>query len=390
MRNRDITTILAGAYGAGLLTMYFLDPQRGKRRRAELGDTLVHSKRELEKFAGRLSRDAENRTEGVLAEAQRLFQHVPTSDYVLEQRVHTALGRVVSHPSAVEVSAKDGSVFLTGWVLTEEAEDVDRAVASIEGVKDFTSYLNTSTGPEHIPALQGGARRKHVPELLQQRWSPTTRAIAAFAGLGLATYGISRWKSITNAAGIAGSLLLARSILNVPWAAAVGVDPSTGIHVQKTIHIEATPAELYEFWNNPENYPKAFPHIQEVCRLEDDVYQWHLSGLAGTALKWTGAIVRRIPEKLIEWRSLYGSDVENHGVVRFEAAKDGVTRVQIQMSYRPPAGLLGHAFATLFGLDPKNVLDQDFIRLKALFERGTIKLHGHQVTKSELQNASGL
>jgi uncharacterized membrane protein len=370
--------------------MYFLDPQRGKRRRAELGDTLVHSKRELEKFAGRLSRDVENRSEGVLAEAQRLFQHVPTSDYVLEQRVHTALGRVVSHPSAIEVSAKDGSVFLTGWVLTEEAEDVDRAVASIEGVKDFTSYLNTSTGTEHIPALQGGARRKHVPELLQQRWSPTTRAIAAFAGLGLATYGISRWKSITNAAGIAGSLLLARSILNVPWAAAVGVDPSTGIHVQKTIHIAATSAELYEFWNNPENYSKAFPHIQEVCRLEDEVYEWHLTGLAGTALKWTGAIVRRIPEKLIEWRSLHGSAVENHGVIRFEAAKDGGTRVQIQMSYRPPAGLLGHAFATLFGLDPKNVLDQDFIRLKALFERGTTKVHGHQVTKSELQNASGL
>ncbi|MBZ5506640.1 MAG: SRPBCC family protein [Acidobacteriia bacterium] len=390
MRNRDITTILAGAYGAGLLTMYFLDPQRGKRRRAELGDTLTHSKHELEKFAGRLSRDVENRTEGVLAEAQRLFQHVPTSDYVLEQRVHTALGRVVSHPSAIEVSAKDGSVFLTGWVLTEEAEDVERAVASIEGVKDFTSYLNTSTGPEHIPGLQGGARRKHVPELLQQRWSPTTRAIAAFAGLGLATYGISRWKSITNAAGIAGSLLLARSILNVPWAAAVGVDPSTGIHVQKTIHIAATPAELFEFWNNPENYPKVFPHIQEVCRLEDEAYQWRLSGLAGTALKWTGSIVRRVPEKLIEWRSLPGSAIENHGIIRFEAAKDGGTRVQIQMSYRPPAGLLGHAFATLFGLDPKNVLDQDFIRLKALFERGTTKVHGHQVTKNELQNASGL
>ncbi len=388
MKNRNIVGILAGVYGAGALTMYFFDSQRGKRRRAELRDAIVHSKRELEKFAVRLGRDAEQRFEGAVSETARLLHREPQSDYVLEQRVHTLLGRVLSHPHAVEVSAKDGAVFLTGWILTEETDDVNKALASIEGVKHFTSYLNTTDRPEHIPALQGGTRRRHIPEFLQQRWSPTARVIAGCAGLGLAAYGIRRWKSITNPASIAGTVLLARSLLNIPWAAVAGLDRTMGIRIQKTIHIAATPAVLYQFWNNPENYPKALPHVREVCRLEGDVYQWQLSGPAGVPLKWAGSIVRRIPEKLIEWRSMPGSVVENHGVVRLDPDKDGQTRVQIQMSYQPPAGLLGHAFATLLGLDPKSMLDEDLIRVKDLFEKGATKVHGQQVVKSELPSAS--
>ena len=384
MKKREIVRILAGVYGAGALSMYFLDPHRGRRRRAELRDSWIHSIREIEKFTGRFGRDLANRTSGVMAEAQHFFRHEPPTDYVLEQRVHTALGGVVSNPRSVEVSAKAGSVFLTGWIMAEEADDVDKAVASVEGVKDFTSYLHMTERPEHIPALQGGGPRGDLPEFLHQQWSPTSRVLAGCAGLGLALYGTRRWGSIKNFATAAGAVLLARSVLNRPWAAVAGTDPSMGIRIQKTIFIAANSAELYQFWNNPENYPKAFPHVRDVTRLEDDIYQWQLLGLAGTPLKWTGSIVRRIPEKLIEWRSLPGSAVENHGVIRLDPGKDGQTRIQIQMSYRPPAGLLGHTFAALLGFDPKSLLDHDFIPLKALFETGAASVHGRKVTKSDL------
>jgi uncharacterized membrane protein len=57
------------------------------------------------------------------------------------------------------------------------------------------------------------------------------------------------------------------------------------------------------------------------------------------------------------------------------------------MSYNPPAGLLGHAVAALLGLDPKNAMDQDFVRLKSLFELGKTRAHGHVVLKAELKSA---
>lgn len=388
MKKQEIAGMLAGVYGAGALTMYFFDPQRGKRRRAELRDAWVHSRSETAKFIGRFGRDLGNRAEGVMAETQQIFQHEPPSDYVLEQRVHTALGRVVSHPSAIEVSATNGTVFLTGWILSDEADDVDKVVASIEGVKDLTSYLHTTDRPEHIPALQGGIPRTHVPEFLQQQWSPTSRVIAGCAAAGLGFYGRYRWGSIKNPATATGLLLLMRSVLNRPWASVAGADKTMGIRIQKAIYIAASPAELYQFWNNPENYPKALPHVREVTRLEDDLYQWQLSGFAGMPLRWAGRIVSRIPEKLIEWKSVPGAVLENHGIIHLEAEKDGQTRVQIQMSYQPPAGLLGHAFAALLGFDPKSLLDKDLIPLKALFERGETHVHGQHVTKGDLASSA--
>lgn len=38
MNKQEIAGMLADVYGAEALTMYFFDPQRGKRRRAELRD----------------------------------------------------------------------------------------------------------------------------------------------------------------------------------------------------------------------------------------------------------------------------------------------------------------------------------------------------------------
>jgi hypothetical protein len=42
------------------------------------------------------------------------------------------------------------------------------------------------------------------------------------------------------------------------------------------------------------------------------------------------------------------------------------------MSYQPPAGLLGHLVAALFGADPKSKMDADLLRMKTLVETGHV------------------
>jgi uncharacterized membrane protein len=379
----------AGLFGAGAVTMYFLDPNRGKRRRAMLEDTFVHSGHELGKFARRFHRDVRHRIEGAVAETRHLFDREQVSDSVLEQQIRTAIGRAVSHPGAVEVNCTEGSVFLGGWVLVDEVNELNSAVRSVTGVKDLSTFLNTTDHAEHISALQGGVRRRHLPAFLRESWSPTARVFAGCAGAGLMLYGAAHRKSLRGkAAGVNGAILLARSILNAPLKRMIGADQMAGLRIQKTIYVSATPSELYEFWNNPENYPKVFAHVNQVKREKDGLFRWQVSGPAGIRLSWTGRITRQVPEKTIEWWSTPESTIENHGIVHFEAEKDGRTRVQIDMSYNPPAGLLGHAVAALLGLDPKNVMDQDFVRLKSLFEQGKSRVRGHEVMRSELNSAN--
>lgn len=386
MKNGRWRATLVGIYGAGAFTMYFLDPQRGKRRRVELKDALVHSGHRVQKFAGRFSRDFTHRFEGTVAETKGFFRDERVSDELLEQRVRSALGRAVSHPHAIDVKCKDGSVTLSGWILAEESKDLEEAVQAVRGSQEVATFLSITDHPEHISDLQGGTKRKRLAELLQESWSPTTRVIAGGAGLGLIAYGLSRRESMGAAVGLSGAALLVRSIINTPLRRVAGVGSRPGaLQIQKTMHIAARPSDLYEFWVNPENYPRVFTHVKQVTHEGEGTYRWHLLGPAGMPLSWTGTITRRVAGKLIEWHSAPGAVIENHGIIRLDEEKDGRTRVHIRMSYTPPVGLLGHAVAALLGVDPKSLMDQDFVQLKAVFEQGLTRVRGHEVMAPELK-----
>jgi len=292
MKNGRWGAALAGIYGAGALTMYFLDPQRGKRRRAELKDALVHSGHRVQKFADRFGRDFTHRFEGTVAEAKSLFQEERVPDEILEQRVRSALGRTVSHPHAIDVKCKDGSVTLSGWILADELQDLEKAVQAVKGTQELATLLHATDHPEHISELQGGTKRKYVAQLLQESWSPTTRVIGGGAGLGLIAYGLSQRESLGVAVGLGGAGLLLRSITNAPLRRVAGVGRPIALQMQKTMRIAASPSDLYEFWVNPENYPRVFTHVKAVTREGEGTYRWHLLGPAGVPLTWTGTLTK--------------------------------------------------------------------------------------------------
>jgi uncharacterized membrane protein len=77
-----------------------------------------------------------------------------------------------------------------------------------------------------------------------------------------------------------------------------------------------------------------------------------------------------VPNEAFAWRTIEGAPVAHAGIVRFEPADDGRTRVHIRMSYNPPGGWIGHGVAAAFGADPKRRFDADLVRMKTLIETG--------------------
>jgi uncharacterized membrane protein len=373
-----------GLFGAGAATMYLLDPNRGRRRRALARDSVIHTEHQLQRFAGKAARDIAHRAEGAVAEAGSFLGTEPLPDYVIEDRVRSAMGHVVSHPGAIDVTSREGVVTLAGWVLAREAEPLLRLVANVRGVKGVESNLGVTEHPEHISDLQGGVPRTGRRfELLQEQWSPAARVLMGVLGAGLLGYGVGRRGLPALALAPVGGAILARSVWNRELRQLLGAT-GPGIRLQKTIYIDAPAAELYQFWVNPENYPQVFSHVNEVARLSDGLYHWKVGAPAGISIAWEGSITRMIPDKLVEWGSLPGSMVDNSGVVRLDK-QDGGTRVHIQMSYNPPTGIVGHYLAELLGVDPKRALDDDLVRLKSLFEEGKTSAHGHKVVRSDIQ-----
>jgi uncharacterized membrane protein len=125
-------------------------------------------------------------------------------------------------------------------------------------------------------------------------------------------------------------------------------------------------------------------HVEQVKRVGENRFRWVISGAAGTAVAWTSRIVQSIPNRLLAWRSEPGSLIRSDGIIHFESAGEGGTRVHILLSYQPPAGAIGQAVASLFGIGAKRAWDEDLARIKSLFEIGKTTAHGETVTREQL------
>ncbi|HEV7137004.1 MAG TPA: BON domain-containing protein, partial [Steroidobacteraceae bacterium] len=128
--------LLLSAAAAGAVSMYLLDPDHGRRRRAVMRDRLASSMSRLDDARSVASRDLRNRARGVAHEVRSRFTQEEVSDEILCERVRSRLGWAVSHPGAIEVSALSGRVTLSGAVLEREYVRLLRSVWAVRGVAD--------------------------------------------------------------------------------------------------------------------------------------------------------------------------------------------------------------------------------------------------------------
>ena len=125
----NTTSLLLGA-AAGSAVMFLLAPNGGRRRRALMRDRVIRGTRKTRNGLSATSRDLVNRAGGVASAARRRWSAEPVSDVKLVERVRAKLGRVCSHPRAIEVDAHDGHITLRGPILSAELSAVLAAAAS--------------------------------------------------------------------------------------------------------------------------------------------------------------------------------------------------------------------------------------------------------------------
>ncbi len=146
-----------------------------------------------------------------------------------------------------------------------------------------------------------------------------------------------------------------------------------GICVEKAITINRSPEELYQWWHNLQNLPQCLEFLDSVTMLDERRSHWVAKAPPDTQIEWDAEIINDIPNELIAWRSVDGSEVRNAGSVHFDRAPDGRgTRVKVELEYEPPAGKLGAAVAKLFGKEPSQMIYTDLRHLKELMETGEV------------------
>jgi uncharacterized membrane protein len=203
-------------------------------------------------------------------------------------------------------------------------------------------------------------------------WSPTTRMMVGSSGAALAALGASRRTLPGAFLAAAGVGLLARAATNADMRRLTGIGPRLrAVDIRRTITIDAPVEEVFRFWTAYENFPRFMSNVRDVRpSSRERQSHWTVAGPAGIPVEFDAEVSEFVPNEVFAWRTVEASPVAHAGIVRFDPAVDGGTRVDIRMSYNPPGGWIGHGVAAAFGVDPESSLHADLTRMKALIERG--------------------
>ena len=213
------------------------------------------------------------------------------------------------------------------------------------------------------------------------------RWVSVVGGAALAAYGLTRrslsgwilaalggglvWRGATGHCMVYESLGI--STAEEPQYDNVSVPYGKGIRVEKSVTVNASAEDLYRFWRNFENLPRFMSHLQSVEVLDNRRSHWRTKGPVGTDAEWDAEVINEIPNELIGWRSVDGSQVNNAGSVHFQPSTGGRgTEVRVVLRYDPPAGVLGAAIAKVFGEDPAHQVQEDLRLFKQLIETGEL------------------
>ncbi|CAM3626970.1 BON domain-containing protein [Bordetella sputigena] len=158
MKNHTLDCLVAAALGAA--TMYYFDPELGRRRRALLRDQFDSRTADMQRFLRRRTQWTADHMRGMAARAQHALDtaEAPASDRKVHERIRAAIGRILSTPGAVDVNVAAGNVLLTGHVLASQRDALVSAVSAVEGVERVMDQLSQYGEPGNVPELQGARK----------------------------------------------------------------------------------------------------------------------------------------------------------------------------------------------------------------------------------------
>lgn len=296
-----------------------------------------------------------------------------TEAFRRQDNLHTSLSKESNHNGGSHLGlpktnakrlARGLGWFSLGLGMTELL--APKFIAKISGVPEKRSGVIRLYGLREIASGIGIFTQKNPTEAM---WSRVAGDVLDLTSLGLAcTSPDAKRGRIT----FATANVLAVTALDVIAARQLSSN-DIGVHAKASCIVNLDPEEVYSFFRDFSNLPRFMDHLESVEELPDGRSHWIAKGPAGMNVQWDAEIVAEDPGRVITWRSLEGSDVDNAGAVVFEPAPGGRgTILKVNIQYNPPGGVVGATVARLFGEEPNQQLKDDLRRLKQVLEVGEV------------------
>ncbi|GFE76630.1 MULTISPECIES: SRPBCC family protein [Novosphingobium] len=140
----------------------------------------------------------------------------------------------------------------------------------------------------------------------------------------------------------------------------------------RTVTINRSRAELYEYWRDFARLPTFMENVVRVDVPSRELSHWVVKAPGGKTVEWDARITEEKDGELIAWASSGDADVPNGGRIEFQDAGTRGTIVTATIVYDPPAGVLGKLIAKMFQREPAIQARRDLRRFKQLMETGEV------------------
>jgi uncharacterized membrane protein len=158
-----------------------------------------------------------------------------------------------------------------------------------------------------------------------------------------------------------------------PAATGLATANTDDVLVGRSVTINCSRQELYDFWRDFRNLPLFMENIESVVMIDPVRSHWKVKGPADTSVEWDSLITEDAPGETIAWTSAEGASVPNSGRIEFKDSSNGRgTIVTATIAYDPPASKLGELIAKMMGKEPKIQARRDLRRFKQLMETGEL------------------
>lgn len=152
--------------------------------------------------------------------------------------------------------------------------------------------------------------------------------------------------------------------------------------IDKSITINKSPYEVYEYWRDLGNLPRFMQGIESVTMTSDRISHWVARGPGNVRVEWDAETVEDVPGQRISWRSLESSEIGNEGTISFNEAPAGRgTELKVHMGYFPSRGVASTVKTQVAKMVTPRQIEEDLKRFKQVVETGEIS------TASTLQEA---
>lgn len=154
---------------------------------------------------------------------------------------------------------------------------------------------------------------------------------------------------------------------------ATAVPAQLGTHFETALNVQASPEQLYGYFEDLKRLPDVMEHVKSVNVQPDGRTEWVAVDPFGRELRWETELVNQEANSLIAWKSVPGGDLETAGSIRLKRLPhDRGTAMVVTLKYNPPGGKAGELASWLTGHSFQHQIQEDLRRLKRAVESGEI------------------